>query len=124
MASLPLRDLSRPQCLYLEFRLDWLLQLADLGRAPTYRRLNAIQNLLTDLAGDWRKRRGPLNPLAEVQMSARTYHDLVTWIELRAPAVGVDQKRLSEYAPRVKARERMLDGWVRLLVQDEPVSTH
>jgi hypothetical protein len=106
-------SVARP--IHVEFRLDWIIQLARLDKASPERRLNALANLLTALTQRWRADALPIS-YRDLKLSAKTCRGLSHWIQLRGPAVGDAEARLRSFTTGEVADELVPDGWIRVLL--------
>jgi hypothetical protein len=103
--------MARPA--YVDFRLDWVVELARLERATSTRRFNAIENLLSLLTRQWRGG-SELRVARDVRLSERTARALAGWVETKGPATG---ETLSVTTGDV-VDEAVPDGWIRLLLTE------
>ena len=62
---------------HMDVRLDWLIANSGIEQGDAFRRLNAIENQLANLASQWRQVR-PILPATELRMSEATREQLVT----------------------------------------------
>ena len=100
---------------YLEFKLSWLIDRADLTTSNPYRRLNAIENLITQLAHQWRDHLRPLDVAREIRMSEATRLSMRAWIEAEQIATGETIVRLAAYGSAAVRDQSVAEGWIRLI---------
>jgi len=100
---------------YVEFRLAWLIGRTQLTQPRADRRLNGIENLLTELARQWRAD-ALLDPVREIRMASPTRVALFDWIEQAERAEGKTASRLAWLASDAVCDESVPDGWVRVLL--------
>jgi hypothetical protein len=102
--------------LYVEFRLEWLIDLAQLEMATPARRLNAIENLTSQLTRQWRGTRS-LVLSQDFQLSRATFHALFAWVHRRAPVSGPSAARLHSITTSDTLDNSVPEGWIRVLLQ-------
>jgi hypothetical protein len=100
---------------YLESRLAWVIGRTQLTQPRADRRLNGFENVLAQLASQWRAVT-PLDPVRELRMASATRAALFDWIEREERAKGKTAKRLAAYASETVSDESVPDGWVRVLL--------
>ena len=81
---------------------------------PPERRLNAIENIMCNLASAWRPIH-PINPAIELRMSESTRDALVAWCEEREFAMGGAGLRLHVYRSDAVVDATVPEGWIRLM---------
>jgi hypothetical protein len=103
----------RPSC--LEASLAFLIASSGITSTQSFRRLNAIENLLTRLARPWRSGTQPLRPATELRLSAPTLDAMSQWV-----LVGEHDHRVAtrfgEYRCAPVLDEHVRSGWIRLVL--------
>ena len=80
---------------YLGFSLAWLIEQTQLTQPSPFRRLNAIENTIAELARQWRDCRRLIDPAAEIRMSEATRAAMCAWIQASEVASGETSVRLA-----------------------------
>lgn len=108
-----------PELVSLDVKLEWLISATGL-RATTAagRRLNALENVLTNLARRWRDHLVPIRPAVELRMSEDTCLRLLAWADAEGTGDPKTLDRLTTYASGALTDEGVPTGWVRLRVVD------
>lgn len=106
---------------HLDVRLHFLIDKAELTTPSPFRRLNAIENLLTRLGRMWRPETRLIVPATEVRMSPATYLALGGWVEQAEAATGTTQTRLLAYSSAAVLADPPPDGWIRLVLSSDLV---
>lgn len=102
---------------FLDVRLDWLIAQSGIEHGDAFRRLNAIENQLANLASQWRAWR-PIDPAREVRMCEATRDQLVMWIgEVASDSIHV-LERLVIYHSKAVLDNAVPEGWVRLVLNE------
>jgi hypothetical protein len=94
---------------YIEARLDWLIASSGIVHGPPHRRLNAIENMLANLARSPR----PINPASQLRMCKATRALLLAWIGTEPPT-GDLVARLEVYRTDVVIDADVPREWVRI----------
>jgi len=99
--------------LSIEARLDWLIVEGRIVLGAPERRLNAIKNVMCNLASGWRPIH-PIDPAIELRMSERTRDALGAWVEARELAIDEAGLRLEVYRSDAVLDATVPEGWIRL----------
>ena len=111
-----------PHFCSIEARLDWLIQRSEIGNGPPHRRLNAIENQLTNLASSWRELQ-PIDPASELRMARKTREQLLAWVEERETVTEAALERLLVCKSEAVVDETVPAGWIRISEQVPAAST-
>ena len=101
---------------YLEFKLSWIIERSEITNPSPFRRLNSIENLITQLAHQWRDHLRPLAVEREIRMSEASRVAMCAWVEGEQIASGETALRLAAYGLAAVRDETVAGGWVRLLI--------
>lgn len=101
---------------HIDFKLSALIARAELTTPNPFRRLNDLENLLTQLAHQWRDHLRPLDVAREVRMSEASRVAMCAWVEGEHIATGETSVRLAAYALAAVRDESVAEGWGRILI--------
>lgn len=102
-----------PAPVYLDFRLDWLIEATAITQSRAERRLNGIENLIARLSSRWRADTG-VDPLREIRVSSLTLRTMIEWVESAEKADGKTRTRLLAYSDDRVIDRSIPDGWLRV----------